>query len=136
MIRKLLLSSLGLLSAVCMAQTTANAYIDATKAHQKITGFGAFVCSPQFQYNHMSDTEIGRVWGKTSTVGCNIMRVFLPIGRNAWGLSLSTIKKAKQKGLIVFASPWGQPAEWKTNNSSNCVRRKIGLTMPNTWMTT
>ncbi len=125
MIRKLLLSSLGLLSAVCMAQTTANAYIDATKAHQKITGFGAFVCSPQFQYNHMSDTEIGRVWGKTSTVGCNIMRVFLPIGRNAWGLSLSTIKKAKQKGLIVFASPWGQPAEWKTNNSSNCVQNGV-----------
>ena len=125
MIRKLLLSSLGLLSAVCMAQTTANAYIDATKAHQKITGFGAFVCSPQFQYNHMSDTEIGRVWGKTSTVGCNIMRVFLPIGRNAWGQSLSTIKKAKQKGLIVFASPWGQPAEWKTNNSSNCVQNGV-----------
>lgn len=109
-----------------MAQTTANAYIDATKAHQKITGFGAFVCSPQFQYNHMSDTEIGRVWGKTSTVGCNIMRVFLPIGRNAWGgQSLSTIKKAKQKGLIVFASPWGQPAEWKTNNSSNCVQNGV-----------
>lgn len=125
MIKKLLLSSLGLLSAVCMAQTTANVYIDATKAHQKITGFGAFVCSPQFQYNHMSDTEIGRVWGKTSTVGCNIMRVFLPIGRNAWGQSLSTIKKAKQKGLIVFASPWGQPAEWKTNNSSNCVQNGV-----------
>ena len=125
MIKKLLLSSLGLLSAVCMAQTTANAYIDATKTHQKITGFGAFVCSPQFQYNHMSDTEIGRVWGKTSTVGCNIMRVFLPIGRNAWGQSLSTIKKAKQKGLIVFASPWGQPAEWKTNNSSNCVQNGV-----------
>ena len=120
MIKKLLLSSLGLLSAVCMAQTTANAYIDATKAHQKITGFGAFVCSPQFQYNHMSDTEIGRVWGKTSTVGCNIMRVFLPIGRNAWGgQSLSTIKKAKQKGLIVLpllgdSPPSGKPITRQT----------------------
>ena len=92
---------------------------DATKTHQHITGFGGFVCSPQFQYNHMSTTDIKKVWGPTSTVGCNIMRLYIPIGRNAWSQSLQTAKTAKQMGLIVFASPWGQPAEWKTNNSSN-----------------
>ena len=95
------------------------AKFDATATHQRITGFGGFVCSPQFQYNHMSTTEMKKVWGKTSTVGCNIMRLYLPIGRNSWGQSLATAKTAKQMGLIVFASPWGQPAEWKTNDSSN-----------------
>ena len=107
------------ISSVATAQTKATVKLDAEKTHQHITGFGGFVCSPQFQYNHMSNTEIEKVWGKSSTVGCNIMRLYIPIGKNAWGQSLATAKKAKQMGLIVFASPWGQPAEWKTNGTSN-----------------
>ena len=101
------------------AQNKSSLRIDATKTHQHITGFGGFVCSPQFTYNHMSETEIKKVWGKSSTVGCNIMRLYIPIGKNSWGQSLATAKLAKQMGLIVFASPWGQPAEWKTNGTSN-----------------
>lgn len=54
--------------------------IDAQTKHQRITGFGGFVCSPQFTYNHMSTAEIKKVWGKSSTVGCNIMRD-LPVCR-------------------------------------------------------
>ena len=111
----LLLLAIGSFSAT--AQNTVR--IDATNKHQHITGFGGFVCSPQFQYNHMSNSDIDKVWGKSSTVGCNIMRLYIPIGRNAWGQSLATAKYAKQKGLVVFASPWGQPAEWKTNGTSN-----------------
>ena len=111
-----LLSTNGLQAA---AQTTATVRLDAQSTHQFITGFGGFVCSPQFQYGHMSDADIKKVWGPTSTVGCNIMRLYIPIGRNAWSQSLATAKKAKQMGLIVFASPWGQPAEWKTNGTSN-----------------
>ena len=101
------------------AQNKSTLRFDATKTHQHITGFGGFVCSPGFAYNHMTEAEIKKVWGKSSTVGCNIMRLYIPIGRNAWSQSLNTAKLAKQLGLIVFASPWGQPAEWKTNNSSN-----------------
>ena len=66
-----LLAFSGCLSVA--AQTTVR--IDATKKHQHITGFGGFVCSPQFQYNHMSTSDIKKVWGETSTVGCNIMRL-------------------------------------------------------------
>lgn len=115
-----------LLSTICLCGAllagwaqNATVRLDATAVHQHITGFGGFVCSPQFQYNHMSTTEIKRVWGSTSTVGCNIMRLYIPIGRNAWSQSLQTAKTAKQMGLIVFASPWGQPAEWKTNGTIN-----------------
>ena len=100
------------------AQQTATVCVDAQVRHQQITGFGGFVCSPQFTYNHMSTDDIGRIWGPKSTLQCNIMRVIIPVGKNSWGQSLQTIKNAKQMGLIVFASPWGQPAEWKTNNSS------------------
>ncbi len=93
--------------------------IDAAERHQRITGFGGFVCSPTFGYGHMSSTDIKKVWGAGSTVGCNIMRLYIPIGKGNWPASLSTAKLGKQMGLIVFASPWGQPSEWKTNNSPN-----------------
>jgi len=115
-IKYLLLCFLSALSITGKGQTLR---LDATQKHQYITGFGGFVCSPQFGYNHMSTTEIKKVWGPTSTVGCNIMRLYIPIGRNSWQQSLQTAKTAKQMGLIVFASPWGQPAEWKTNGTSN-----------------
>lgn len=117
--RNLLISCLLFLSAICMAQTKGTVKFDTSVKHQHITGFGAFVCSPQFTYNHMSSTEIGKVWGTSSTLGCNIMRLYIPIGKSAWSQSLATAKDAKKKGLIVFASPWGQPAEWKTNGTSN-----------------
>ena len=93
--------------------------VNAQNRHQQITGFGGFVCSPQFQYNHMSTNDIKKVWGPSSPVGCNIMRLYIPIGRSSWSQSLQTAKNAKQMGLIVFASPWGQPAEWKTNGTIN-----------------
>ena len=112
----------GLFSTTCAqvtAQTAATVRFDAQATHQRITGFGGFVCSPQFGYNHMSETEIRKVWGTSSTLGCNIMRLYLPIGENSWYQSLSTAKLAKQLGVILFASPWGQPKEWKTNNSSD-----------------
>ncbi|MBR1666923.1 MAG: hypothetical protein IJ693_01445 [Bacteroidaceae bacterium] len=108
-----------LASETLFAQQSATLRLDAQTTHQRITGFGGFVCSPQFQYNHMSTADIRKVWGTGSTVGCNIMRLYIPIGKGAWGQSLATAKAAKQMGLIVFASPWGQPAEWKTNGTSN-----------------
>ena len=87
-LRNLLLGLFALSSTLSPAQPTVR--IDATNTHQRITGFGGFVCSPQFTYNHMSATEIKKVWGPTSTVGCNIMRLYIPIGRNAWSQSLQT----------------------------------------------
>ena len=116
---RILLFSLFLSLASNVNGQNASVRINAEKRFQHITGFGGFVCSPQFGYNHMSQTDIKKVWGNGSTVGCNIMRLYIPIGRNAWSQSLQTAKQAKQLGLIVFASPWGQPAEWKTNGTIN-----------------
>ena len=117
--RKSLLLLASMLLSLTLSAQRATVRINAQTKYQHITGFGGFVCSPQFTYNHMSTAEIKKVWGETSTVGCNIMRLYIPIGKNSWGQSLATAKLAKQMGLIVFASPWGQPAEWKTNGTSN-----------------
>lgn len=111
-----------LTSQPCQAATmTASARIDTTIRYQRITGFGGFVCSPQFGYNHMSETEIRRMWGAGSETGYNIMRLYIPESRNGWNQSLSTAKLGQSLGLILFASPWTMPAEWKTNNHINAV---------------
>lgn len=116
----LVITSLSLfVSTNASAQQKATMRIHAETVHQRITGFGGFVCSPTFTYGHMSDADIRKVWGEQSTVGCNIMRLYIPIGRNNWSQSLHAAKIAKEMNLIVFASPWGQPAEWKTNGTSN-----------------
>ena len=117
--KKILFFALLFVTTTAALAQRATVRINAQNKHQHITGFGGFVCSPQFTYNHMSTSDINKVWGKGSTVGCNIMRLYIPIGRNAWSQSLQTAKNAKEKGLIIFASPWGQPAEWKTNGTSN-----------------
>jgi len=65
----------------------------------------------------MSTAEIQKVWGQISDVGCNIMRLYIPVGQSAWTQSLATAQLAKSLGIIVFASPWTMPAEWKTYNS-------------------
>lgn len=95
--------------------------IDKTIAYQKITGFGGFVCSPQFGYNHMTTTEIQKLWGAGSDGGYNIMRLYIPDQSSNWSVALATAQLAKSMGLTIFASPWTMPAEWKTNNHVNAV---------------
>lgn len=113
--KRLISFSLSILFCVGLFAEKTTVRIDVQQRHQHITGFGGYVCSPQFQYSQMSESEIKKVGGPTSTLGCNIMRLYLPVGESSWGQSLVTAKLAKKLGLIVFASPWGQPKEWKTS---------------------
>jgi glucuronoarabinoxylan endo-1,4-beta-xylanase len=114
-----------------IAQTTtqpATLTVNST-TYQKITGFGGFVCSPQFGYNHMTTDEIRKIWGKDSETGFNIMRLYIPIGStsasesnpSSWSQSLATAQLGKSLGIKIFASPWSMPAEWKLYNTTNGV---------------
>lgn len=95
--------------------------IDKNTSYQKIKGFGGFVCSPQFAYNHMSTSEIQTLWGASSEGGYNIMRLYIPENSSNWSSVLATAQLAKSMGLTIFASPWTMPAAWKTNNHVNAV---------------
>lgn len=109
-----------LLSAPLNAQN-AKVQIDKNQTYQKVTGFGGFVCSPQFGYNHMTPDEIRKMWGATSDAGYTIMRLYIP-AENYWDSTLATAQLAKNElGLTVFASPWTMPAAWKTNNNDAAV---------------
>jgi len=109
-----------LFSSLCNGQLT-TVKIDKNITYQNIKGFGGFVCSPQFAYNHMSTSEIQTLWGTGSTAGYNIMRLYIPEDSNNWSVVLPTAQLAKSMGLTIFASPWTMPAAWKTNNHVNAV---------------
>ncbi|PHQ28123.1 T9SS type A sorting domain-containing protein [Leeuwenhoekiella nanhaiensis] len=111
-----LLFSLSL-SNLSAQKLPATVQLDASANFQTVTGYGGFVCSPQFAYNHMTPAQIRQLWGADSELGYNIMRLYIPIGRDNWSQSLATAQLAQSLGLIIFASPWSMPAEWKTNNN-------------------
>ncbi len=117
----LLTVSLMLQWGVRAATQTATVKISSSVTYQKITGFGGFVNSPQFGYNHMTTDEIRKAWGQSSDLGLNIMRIYIPIGESSWPQCLETARQAKSLGLTLFASPWSMPAEWKTYNTVNAV---------------
>ena len=117
----LIFFSFLLLSNAIAVNKTATIRINKDVKYQKITGYGGFVNSPQFGYNHMSTTEIRKMWGKNSEAGYNIMRLYLPENENNWNITLETAKLAKSLGVIIFASPWTMPASWKTNNNIAAV---------------
>ncbi|PMD90391.1 secretion protein [Siphonobacter sp. BAB-5405] len=119
-----LVRSLVLLAVVAMfhhtvqAQSrTATVKVNKDQKYQKITGFGGFVNSPQFGYNHMTEAEIRKMWGAGSEAGYNIMRIYIPIGKDNWGQALATAQLAQSLNIKIFASPWSMPAEWKTYNT-------------------
>lgn len=107
-------------SSVLYGQLT-TVKIDKNITYQNIKGFGGFVCSPQFAYNHMSTSEIQTLWGTGSEGGYNIMRLYIPEDSSNWNAVVPTAQLAKSMGLTIFASPWTMPAAWKTNNHVNAV---------------
>ncbi|MGX5854978.1 T9SS type A sorting domain-containing protein [Dyadobacter jiangsuensis] len=119
----LLKSALAIAVLLLLARTSSAQAINATVklnkdiSYQKISGFGGFVNSPQFGYNHMTEAEIRKMWGVNSEAGYNIMRIYIPVGEANWPQALTTAQLAHSLGLRIFASPWSMPTEWKTYNT-------------------
>ena len=60
--RQLLITFALILAANMNAAGETIMRINAAERHQRIPGFGGFVCSAQFGYNHISTEEITTVW--------------------------------------------------------------------------
>ncbi|ASB48764.1 glycoside hydrolase [Alkalitalea saponilacus] len=104
---------------------TATMVIDNSVQHQNITGFGGFVNGPQFQFNHMTTAQVQQLWGENSQMGYNIMRIYIPVGEENFPQAIPTAQLAQSLGVMLFASPWTMPPEWKTNNHINAVHNGI-----------
>ena len=100
---------------------------------QTITGFGAACCDGAM-CPYANDTKpVELLYGPESKIGLNIMRmeispnfigdVRVPEWGNwdspyDWNGSLPSAKIVKQRGGIVFGTPWSPPGEYKTNGTA------------------
>jgi O-glycosyl hydrolase len=112
------LVSFFVLSFNISAKSTALLQIDNRVKFQKVDGFGGFGFSPSWGVS-MSSAEIDKLWGKgAQQMGYNIMRAIVYSNPSSWSALLPTLKRAKDNGAIIFASPWSGPAEYKTSKST------------------
>jgi glucuronoarabinoxylan endo-1,4-beta-xylanase len=96
---------------------------------QTITGFGAACCDGAMCPYGTDTAPVRLLYGPTSSIGLNIMRMEISPSfkgdENAswsnynWKGSLPSAKIVKQRGGIVFGTPWSPPGEYKTNGSAS-----------------
>ena len=101
--------------------------------YQTVTGFGAACCDGAMCPFGNDTQPVRLLYGKESKIGLNIMRmeispnfigdVIVPEWGNwdspyDWNGSLPSAKIVKQRGGIVFGTPWSPPGEYKTNGSA------------------
>ena len=100
---------------------------------QTITGFGAACCDGAMCPFGTDTKPVKLLYGDESEIGLNIMRmeispnfegdVKVPEWGNwdspyDWNGSLPSAKIVKQRGGIVFGTPWSPPGEYKTNGTA------------------
>ena len=122
--------ALAVATTVC-AETVTVTVSDTRK--QTITGFGAACCDGAMCPYGTDTKPVKLLYGDESEIGLNIMRmeispnfegdVIVPEWNNYdtpydWKGSLPSAKIAKQRGGIVFGTPWSPPGEYKTNGTA------------------
>ena len=100
---------------------------------QTITGFGAACCDGAMCPFGSDTNPVRLLYGPQSKIGLNIMRmeispnfegdIRVPEWGNwdspyDWNGSLPSAKIVKQRGGIVFGTPWSPPGEYKTNGTA------------------
>ena len=100
---------------------------------QTITGFGAACCDGAMCPFGTDTNPVKLLYGDESKIGLNIMRmeispnfegdIKVPEWGNwdspyDWNGSLPSAKIVKQRGGIVFGTPWSPPGEYKTNGTA------------------
>ena len=100
---------------------------------QTITGFGAAACDGAMCPFGNDTQPVKLLYGPTSEIGLNIMRMEISpnfIGDIVvpewnywdspydWKGSLPSAKIVKERGGIVFGTPWSPPGEYKTNGTA------------------
>lgn len=101
--------------------------------YQTITGFGAACCDGAMCPVGTDTNPVKLLYGDESKIGLNIMRmeispnfegdIRVPEWGNwdspyDWNGSLPSAKIVKQRGGIVFGTPWSPPGEYKTNGTA------------------
>ncbi len=130
--RKILTTVLSLVDDP--AASAATVYITvSSNRYQTVTGFGAACCDGAMCPFGNDTQPVKLLYGPTSDIGLNIMR--MEISPNFvgdvivaewgnydtpydWKGSLPSARIVKQRGGIVFGTPWSPPGEYKTNGTA------------------
>ncbi|WP_163321809.1 glycoside hydrolase [Draconibacterium mangrovi] len=90
--------------------------IDPSETFQTITGFGG--ANAIWGNDYLNESEMDLALDiEGNSLGFSIFRIRLPSNKNEWPGLVNTIKYANSKNVIVLATPWSPPAQWKSNNS-------------------
>lgn len=103
--------------------------VSGTRA-QKITGFGAAACDGAMCPFGTDTQPVKLLYGDESEIGLNIMRMEISPNFEGdvkygswdtpydWQGSVPSAKIVKQRGGIVFGTPWSPPGDYKTNGTA------------------
>ena len=121
------------LAAVVAAQAATIKVTVTDTRKQTITGFGAACCDGAMCPFGSDTAPVKLLYGDQSKIGLNIMRMeILPNFKGDvivkewgnydtpydWKGSVPSAKIVKQRGGIVFGTPWSPPGEFKTNGTA------------------
>lgn len=92
---------------------------------QTITGFGGACCDGAMKPFAEDNAPVDKLYGADSEIGLNILRMEISPsltgdnwGDYDWNGSLPSAKIVKERGGIVFGTPWSPPGEYKTNGTA------------------
>ena len=112
------------MAAIAINATTHIVMVRNTR-YQTITGFGAACCDGAMKPFGSDTQPVRLLYGPNSKVGLNIMRMEISPsfqgegwGDYNWHGSLPSAQLVKQRGGIVFGTPWSPPGEYKTNGTA------------------
>ena len=130
--RRILLSIVALAVTAALNALTIKVTVKDVR-YQTITGFGAAACDGAMCPFGTDTQPVRLLYGPTSKIGLNIMRmeispnfegdVKVPEWGNwdtpyDWQGSVPSAKIVKDRGGIVFGTPWSPPGEYKTNGTA------------------
>ena len=124
--KKVILSAI-LLAAVSTVQAAKprSSLIVYDTRKQHITGFGGACCDGAMKPFGEDNACVNKLYGYRSKIGLNILRMEISPsftgdnwGDYDWNGSLPSAKTVKNRGGIVFGTPWSPPGEYKTNGTA------------------
>ena len=92
---------------------------------QTVTGFGGACCDGAMKPFGNDNACVSKLYGYRTKIGLNILRMEISPsftgdnwGDYDWNGSLPSAKVVKDRGGIVFGTPWSPPGEYKTNGTA------------------
>ena len=90
-------------------EAASNITINLNKTYQSIQGFGGM--NHPVWINDLTSSQINTAFGNSDNqLGMSILRIHVDENKSNWSKELATAKAAKNKGAIVFATPWNPPS--------------------------